>query len=637
MARTSETLRRVIAAPAPLVWALVADSNRFDRAAGLAPGRYRFVERDGRRERVAAATQYGFDIEWVEPPYQWIEGRSIRGAREFLKGPARAGGFAVTLTPDEDAPAERTIVDAEVWVQPKGPLGPFTSLFVRPQLRASLRRYLAAVDGLLERARTRLGGFGERLGLEPAANLAQRLLLSVEAESTTSGGITKVRDSELVARAGRFAAAPVAPPLRARIVELLRARPDEEVTAMRPFELARAWERPRREVLAAFLHAARAGLVELVWQINCPTCRVGASSAKRLEEVGRTAHCDSCAIEYDVDFGEHVEAVFAISQAIRKISPMVWCASSPSFRPHVFAQLSTGATTPRCDLPSGSFLVRSLRGPRATIEIDDAPEVLAITVEGDRLEVSKRGRAGRGGTAIEVTCDDPHDLVLIERTGWSADVVLGSVVASFPEFHDLFATEAPAAGVDLSVSGLSILFSDLTGSTALYERIGDARAFAVVEAHFRAMESAIAAHDGAIVKTMGDAVMASFSSPADALSAALAMVEACARDHRELGLHVKIGVHEGPCLAVRANERLDFFGTTVNVAARLQAQARADEIVIAESLLGHPEITEIVREREGRIRRFDAALKGIREIQRLIGIDAGSSEGAASVGERASG
>jgi class 3 adenylate cyclase len=101
------------------------------------------------------------------------------------------------------------------------------------------------------------------------------------------------------------------------------------------------------------------------------------------------------------------------------------------------------------------------------------------------------------------------------------------------------------------------------------------------------------------------------------------MVTECERAHGELGLSVKLGLHEGACLAVRANDKLDFFGTTVNVAARLQAQARGSEIVITESLLDHTEVNALAHSRP--MRRFEASLKGIREVQKLVGIDASAA------------
>ena len=90
---------------------------------------------------------------------------------------------------------------------------------------------------------------------------------------------------------------------------------------------------------------------------------------------------------------------------------------------------------------------------------------VAVTFEGETVPGSDTAL-----TLVNAAAKD--NVLLIERAGWNADIVLGSAVATMPDFLDLFATEAPAAGVELSVSTLTVLFSDLTGSTALYERVG---------------------------------------------------------------------------------------------------------------------------------------------------------------------
>jgi class 3 adenylate cyclase len=133
----------------------------------------------------------------------------------------------------------------------------------------------------------------------------------------------------------------------------------------------------------------------------------------------------------------------------------------------------------------------------------------------------------------------------------------------------------------------------------------------------------VGAHGGAIVKTMGDAVMATFTSPEDAMLCAIDMVTACEASHGDLGVHVKVGLHEGPCLAVRANDRLDYFGTTVNVAARLQAQAGSSELVLMKELLAHAKVAQIVKSNGFRMREFAASLKGIAQKQSLVALALG--------------
>ena len=624
MAReASAVLRRRIAAPPELVWALVADTNRFDRASGLTPGKYEFqlLEEGNERSRarVAHAKQMGFDIRWIEPPYDWVEGRFVSGERTFLSGPVSRGGFRVQLAPDGDG----TTLEATAYVIGEGLVFGAVALVMKGKFKKALTTYVDAIEAVLTRTHAQLGYDWNH---EPPAVAARRALMTERIDEVTSGKKTPNSEDDFAFRARRFAQADVPEAIREKMLAFLGTRPDEELTQIRPYEVARAWGEDKRAVLRAFLYAARAGLVELQWQLNCPTCRVGAETADSLGGIGKQAHCESCNISYDLDFAEHVEAAFKVSPSVRKVETAIYCVSSPWFRPHVFGQVSVepGATrTFGCALPTGALLMRRLSGTaRASIEVDAPIEKLRIVMTaGDELTVEKVGRGKPGvDTVVEVENRTEHrEVVLIERSGWSADVVLGSAIASLPDFLDLFATEAPAAGVELTVSALTLLFSDLTGSTALYERVGDARAFAIVEDHFQQMGRAIGAHGGAIVKTMGDAVMATFTSPADAVRAAVDMVAECEGAHGDLGLSVKIGVHEGPCLAVRANDKLDYFGTTVNVAARLQALAGGSELVIGRELLQHREVARLLGARPQR--PFTSALKGIKEAQQLVAID----------------
>ena len=159
---------------------------------------------------------------------------------------------------------------------------------------------------------------------------------------------------------------------------------------------------------------------------------------------------------------------------------------------------------------------------------------------------------------------------------------------------------------------LALLFTDLQGSTALYDRIGDMKAFDLVRLHFGYLRECISRISGALVKTIGDAVMASFVDPLDALRAALDMRAQIARFNADAGsdlIGLKIGLHAGACLAVTLNDRLDYFGQTVNIAARVQALSGADEIVVTDDVLSLPGAAELVADLE--IERSTVQLKGI--------------------------
>ena len=221
-----------------------------------------------------------------------------------------------------------------------------------------------------------------------------------------------------------------------------------------------------------------------------------------------------------------------------------------------------------------------------------------------------------GGT-LRVYHDDARARHLkLERVAAVEQAATAQRLALLPEFRATFGTELLRPGVALRVGAVALVFTDLTGSTALYAEIGDARAFKLVHDHFDVIAAVVAKHQGAIVKTIGDAVMAAFDSELDALSAAVAMhrgfdaLRADNPDARRTSL--KIGAHAGPCYAVTANGVLDYFGQTVNVAARVQGEAGAGELVVAEPLAQRALARGLVENtRVGE--RYVARLKGVVE------------------------
>ncbi|HJQ59622.1 MAG TPA: adenylate/guanylate cyclase domain-containing protein, partial [Vineibacter sp.] len=157
-------------------------------------------------------------------------------------------------------------------------------------------------------------------------------------------------------------------------------------------------------------------------------------------------------------------------------------------------------------------------------------------------------------------------------------------------FRELYKTDMLDVDQRLKIGSLTVLFTDLKGSTELYERVGDLVAFDLVREHFNTLHDIVAAEGGAVVKTIGDAVMATFLTPDHALAAALRMREAMRKlnaSHGRDDLLLKIGIHEGPCLAVTLNERQDYFGQTVNIASRVQGLASTPSILATGSVIGN--------------------------------------------------
>jgi class 3 adenylate cyclase len=204
----------------------------------------------------------------------------------------------------------------------------------------------------------------------------------------------------------------------------------------------------------------------------------------------------------------------------------------------------------------------------------------------------------------------------------------GKKLISVQTFRDLFSSEVIQGTEGIGVRDITILFTDLKGSTALYERIGDMKAFSLVHQHFDRLGRVINENSGAFVKTIGDAVMASFLNPLDAMKAALEMNREITRFNRAFtsrDVILKIGIHKGPCIAVTLNDRLDYFGQTVNTAARVQGLAGAEEVYVTNDVLVFPGVKSLLK--GYRVFGGKVKLKGIQEEMQVYKIVAPDFEG----------
>ncbi len=209
---------------------------------------------------------------------------------------------------------------------------------------------------------------------------------------------------------------------------------------------------------------------------------------------------------------------------------------------------------------------------------------------------------------------DADQTFQLERTAWSDQATTAADVTALQVFRDLFASEVVRPGEEISIGSVTLIFTDLRDSTRLYRHIGDASAFGRVREHFKILERSIAAEGGAIVKTMGDAVMATFRNPVAALRAVWNAQTKIA-EYGEPMLWLKVGMHKGPCIVVNLNDRLDYFGSTVNIAARLPALSQGGELVFTDEINNDPEVQQFLAENRklDALSRFTANVKGFDE------------------------
>jgi len=288
-----------------------------------------------------------------------------------------------------------------------------------------------------------------------------------------------------------------------------------------------------------------------------------------------------------------VEAKFTSHPSVRAVKDEQFCSGGPRNSAHILAQalLAPGETRP-VTLALDTTLHR-VRSPQAKAPADVRPS----SGGAPKVEVSVDAAGVRAmaepALAAELALVNrlPHPaLVVVERSDWGDQAATATIVTSFQAFRDLFSAEVLAPGQEVSIRSLAIMFTDLKGSTDMYRTRGDATAYAIVRDHFVFMTDIIASCRGAVVKTIGDAVMAAFPVTGDAVRAALRIQteveEWCAKRAINPPLALKVGVHAGPTIAVSSNGRLDYFGSTVNIAARLHEQSGGGDVLVTETVYG---------------------------------------------------
>jgi class 3 adenylate cyclase len=572
--------------PPETVWPVISDTARFNEAAKLPKYQVEdILQGDGRVLRLARASVAGLRLEWEERPYEWVRGRSFRQTRIFRKGPLRRFGPIVELTPEGGG----TLLSYTLTGEPKGILG--TLLF----RLGFLEKGGAAIGRLVKMATDYLAG-------------VRPLLFDYAPPSLPKGATERV-----TAGVAQIATGAYGHDLAARLGEHLLTAQEVDLTHMRPLKLARDWAAEPRHVVELFLEATRVGLLRLSWDLLCPRCRGAKSSVASLDQLPREAHCSSCNIAYDADFARNVELSFQPAPSVRDLTIGEYCLNGPYATPHVVVQQVLGAGEERsvaADLPAGPYRLRTLEaGGELDIDHSAGGAFPEIVVDGGTVTAGPASPRGE----IRMRNRGVGDCgIVIESREWVADALTAHRATLLQAFRDLLPGEALRPGEDIAIDNVTLMFTDLAGSTALYARIGDGPAYRLVRDHFAFLAAAVRRHNGTLIKTIGDAVMAAFSDPADAVRAALE-VQDTVNDFNagqgEEALTIKIGLHGGACIAVTMNDRLDYFGSTVNTAARLQGQSRGGDVVLSETLAADPAVAALLADRPRSAEQ--AQLKGL--------------------------
>lgn len=587
--------RLTLRVPPRELWRFLYDTDRLNRSMRIPSISFQPDPDKKRKGHYLAEMRFGpLRIRYDEYPFEWVEERFYMVLRRFHSGPFAELRGGIRMAPAASG------TDLEIFgeVTPRGAVG-------RLLAHALLRKM--AIDKVVAQVRAFEQGYlrSEKLPPSPSAR--------------------DVAINQLESRLKILRSAPVDVNLIPLLKELVVEASDIEVTRIRAFELADRWDKERYKVLRFLLHATKAGIVDLNWEILCPHCKAPTATGATMSTIVAQSACETCEMSFRVDLANSVEAVFSVNRGIRDARREVYCIGGPANSPRIMAQfrLEPGeARDERVAAEPGLLVVRSYQSAGIVpLEVSETgPHEVTMTC-GAQISASS-ARVASGAATIGLRNELKGEcLLVIERETWRESAATAAIVTTIQEFRDLFPEEAVAPGQEIAMGRLAVLFTDLSGSTDLYERVGDVKAFDFVQSHFQFLLRLVAKHRGGVVKTMGDAIMAAFNSGLDAASAAVAMQEEweafISRYELPSAIRLKVGVHQGPTVAFNNKGAQDYFGGTVNMSARIQAQAKGGEIVISQALRDDPDVRMFVEARFPHIEPFLAHLKGIAADQSL--------------------
>lgn len=528
---------------------------------------------------------------WIEEPCQWEYPYRFEIKRSYKSGPFNEIFLRVDLNPKKQG----TRLQVTIQANPKIGILPYLAtlklkIFLKKRLKKTLRFYdKLAISG------------------NPAYiyNRSKRL---------TRGSSKHLEEIKKALKDY-----PVNLKLFDKFIRFLKHADDTVLIRICPFNLARTWNEPVDDVLTFFICASKTGLLNFNWDLHCDKCRKVQATYQTLSQIHQTGICDHCKEEFLVNFNRSIQLSFTPHPLIRKINDSPYCIQGPQTKKHVLIQQYLGPGQKRylkTQLPEGAYILRT-SGSEGTADIQ-------VCSEGKDTIYIGIYDSGLGGEKVKI-CPDPNltienstetpQIITLEKAKWDENSLTAARITSFQLFRDQFGDEVLRKGEKIAAENLTLMFTDLFDSTGMYNKEGDDKAVGRVIDHFEILQKAVADERGAIVKTIGDSIMAVFFHPEQALRAYLKAHELIFMDeHFDNSLKLKAGIHHGSCVAVNLNSRIDYFGSTVNIASRLVDFASQNELMISDQALKQISLGKTLKQFENEyvVENITTGLKGFK-------------------------
>jgi len=439
------------------------------------------------------------------------------------------------------------------------------------------------------------------------------------------------------------------PLITSEIIDYVLKEKEWKTINLNPYEVSKLLGLDEQIVIDWMLYSVYLGLFNMNWNTLCPCCGSIEHQHDSLNHLESDFFCVTCNISLNGELDDKVEVAFSPRESLRDITfdpyenpknyskyffskniiknseknDLLAPYHNPSFiikgKQTKEIELDMGKNTLRLtsiDRHSQCFFKYAPTGVKSVhiIATKDGFELNEVLVQEGKIKVTIENKDNNPtGIKIHQLFDSDFIVKLQNHTTQFKRFLTGKEVLNRQLFRDLFPIQDLPQDLSLRIGDVTLLFTDLKGSTAMYEDKGDIEAYRLVKDHFSILTSAIRKNKGALIKTIGDAVMAAFSTPEDGMSAAIEMLRELKKysvnSSQNVGL--KLGLHKGAAIAVNANQSLDYFGRTVNIAARVQGQANSDEIWMSESMREENKVTELLENNDYAYELHVSHLRGI--------------------------
>ena len=557
--------------PSAEVWPVITDTSTLNRRLDLPAMKFNEVE----GKLLGSASYGGVFTQWEEVPWEWEYRRYLESARIYSKGIAKYVR-ACDFLEDLDDGGTRLYVFFG-WI----PRNWWSRILLSIGMGGLGKRYGRTVEKLVREARA------EREALTGGASVGAEDAKSA-AESAGGAHYGNLADVDRLRSARKVL---IEKGLRAelvdRVFQYISTESDENLYRIRVRGLARKWGVDEKELLLLFLHATREGVFYLTWDVICPHCRGVRSELTHLGELPKRDECEVCDIDFDTQGINSFEVTFHIHASVRDVAKRFFCSAEPATKSHIKLQLTLA---PGEERDVSTLLDPGIYRMRVQGEKNYSPLELAGEHEQRRIDWASLNREALTKALPQPAVflrntDADRRTYIIEANADDLEMLRPVDLFNFQDFRDLFSEEALAADIELDIGEQTILFTDVVGSSRFYQERGDQGAFAQVRKQFVMIYESVRKYEGVVVKTIGDAAMAAFANPADALRCATDLQQHFHPSADRSVLRLRISVHKGSCLAVNLNSNIDYFGNTVNLAAKLQAVVEAGQVVFSGAVL----------------------------------------------------